>query len=161
MGAEITSPNEARTTINSDIRAKSAWHVLAFFLQRFGTGKGGMRIMRKMFELEKPCKDHLGNQYPSITEMCKAYKIKPETYNRRIKVYMWSVEKALTTPVKKNGGQYCYDHEGTRFKSESLMCKHWGIERKTYAYRRKKGLSVEEALTNKPKPGTPYSKAEE
>ena len=31
MGAEITSPNEARTTINSDIRAKGAWHVLAFF----------------------------------------------------------------------------------------------------------------------------------
>lgn len=117
-----------------------------FFLQRFGTGKGGMRIMRKMFELEKPCKDHLGNQYPSITEMCKAYKIKPETYNRRIKVYMWSVEKALTTPVKKNGGQYCYDHEGTRFKSESLMCQHWGIERKTYAYRRKKDSLLKRRL---------------
>ena len=103
-------------------------------------GERTVNMKKKPFDHEKPCVDHLENKYPSISEMCKVYEIKPETYNRRITVYKWSVEKALTTPVKKNGGQYCYDHEGTRFKSESLMCQHWGIERKTYAYRRKKGL---------------------
>ena len=25
-----------------------------------------------------PCKDHLGNSYPSIKEMCKVYSINPE-----------------------------------------------------------------------------------
>ena len=103
--------------------------------------------MSKNFEHEKPCTDHTGKKYSSITEMCNAYGIKPETYS-------------LTTPVKPNGGQYCYDHEGTRFKSESLMCKHWGINRKTYRYRRNNGLSVEEALTSKPTPGQKYKPAE-
>lgn len=114
--------------------------------------------LKKSFNHEKPCKDHLGNCYPSISAMCSVYKIKPETFVRRIREYKWDVEKALTTPVKKNGGQYCYDHEGTRFKSESLMCEYWGVQRKTYIYRRKQGLSVEEALTKKPEPGKQYSK---
>ena len=116
--------------------------------------------MSTNFEHEKPCTDHTGKKYSSITEMCNAYGIKPETYSRRINTYKWSVQKALTTPVKPNGGQYCYDHEGTRFKSESLMCKHWGINRKTYRYRRNNGLSVEEALTSKPTPGQKYKPAE-
>ena len=38
------------------------------------------------------------------------------------------------------------DHNGRRFKSESLMCQYWGIDRKTYKYRRSKGLSIEESL---------------
>lgn len=109
--------------------------------------------MKKGFDHEKPCSDHLGNNYSSIKEMCKAYDINPETFSRRINVYGWSLQKALTTPVKPNGGQYCYDHEGTRFKSENLMCKHWGVERKTFKYRINHGMSVEEALTTKPAPG--------
>ena len=122
--------------------------------------------MKQSFNHNKPQKDHKGIQYASITEMCQAYDIKLETYQRRVNVYHWSTEKALTTPVKKNGGQYCYDHEGKRYKSESLMCQHWGIERKTYKYRRSKGLSVEDSLTQSPSPGkelknsnSPYTKA--
>ena len=31
----------------------------------------------------KPCRDHLGIEYPSVTEMCKQYKIDPRTYTSR------------------------------------------------------------------------------
>jgi hypothetical protein len=45
----------------------------------------------------KQCTDHLGNEYPSITAMCKAYNIPTQTYGMRIK-QGWSVKDALTTP---------------------------------------------------------------
>lgn len=57
--------------------------------------------MKQPFNHQKPQIDHNGNAYSFITEMCNTYNIKLETYQRRIKVYHWSVEKALTTPVKK------------------------------------------------------------
>ena len=79
--------------------------------------------MKMAFDHSKPCKDHLGKRYPTLSDMCKTYNIKLETFRRRTEVYKWSLEKALTTPVKPNGGQYCYDHNGTRFKSVTLMCE--------------------------------------
>ena len=48
----------------------------------------------------KPCKDHLDIEYPSLTEMCKQYKIDPRTYTSRRRRGM-SVEAALTTPIGK------------------------------------------------------------
>jgi len=102
---------------------------------------------------KQACKDHLGNKYNSLSEMCAQYNIKPETFQRRIKVYGWPLDKSLTEPVKANGGQFCYDHEGTQFKSESLMCIHWGINRKTFRYRINQGLSIEDALTQNTHPG--------
>lgn len=48
----------------------------------------------------KPCRDHLDIEYPSLTEMCKQYKIDPRTYTSRRRRGM-SVEAALTTPIGK------------------------------------------------------------
>ena len=48
----------------------------------------------------KPCRDHLDIEYPSVTEMCKQYKIDPRTYTSRRRRGM-SVEAALTTPIGK------------------------------------------------------------
>ena len=48
----------------------------------------------------KPCKDHLDIEYPSVTEMCKQYKIGVKTYASRRHRGM-SVEDALTTPIGK------------------------------------------------------------
>ena len=58
-----------------------------------------------------------------------------------------SVEEALTHPVKPNGGQACSDHEGTRFRSWSLMCEYWHIDRKLFEYRISHGWSLEDAIT--------------
>jgi len=110
-------------------------------------------MKKQGYNHKKPCKDHLGKRYSSLSEMCKAYDIKVDTFQRRINVYEWTIEDALTTPVKANGGQYCYDHQGRRFKSEALMCRHWGTNRKTYRYRIQQGLTVEEALTREAHPG--------
>ena len=48
----------------------------------------------------KPCRDHLDIEYPSVTEMCKQYKIGVKTYASRRHRGM-SVEAALTTPIGK------------------------------------------------------------
>ena len=48
----------------------------------------------------KPCKDHLDIEYPSVTDMCKQYKIGVKTYASRRHRGM-SVEDALTTPIGK------------------------------------------------------------
>lgn len=102
---------------------------------------------RKGFSHDKPCTDHLGNRYPNIQTMCRKYGINPETYTRRITVYHMSIEEALTTPVKPNGGQSCRDHNGRLFKSRSAMCRYWNIDRKLFEYRISHGWSLEDALT--------------
>ena len=43
----------------------------------------------------KKCRDHLGNEYDSIIEMCRAYKISYAAYHYRLE-RGWTVEKALT-----------------------------------------------------------------
>lgn len=49
-----------------------------------------------------PSKDHLGNTYSSISEMCKHWGIRGALFSYRLSKG-WSVEKSLTTPVKNNG----------------------------------------------------------
>lgn len=44
-------------------------------------------------------KDHLGNRYDTLEEMCNHYNIRVQTYiNRRNRG--WSLEGALTRPVR-------------------------------------------------------------
>lgn len=45
------------------------------------------------------CKDHLGNEYSSITEMCEKYGISCSTYRARLKRGM-TLRDALTIPVQ-------------------------------------------------------------
>jgi hypothetical protein len=47
------------------------------------------------------CKDHLGNEYKSVARMCDHYGITRYTFRSRLS-YGWSLEKALTTPVRIN-----------------------------------------------------------
>lgn len=48
----------------------------------------------------KPCKDHLGHDYKSLTEMLLHYKLTFRVYYYR-KGKGWSLEKILTTPAKR------------------------------------------------------------
>lgn len=45
------------------------------------------------------CKDHLENEYESIIEMAKQWKINASTLNQRLN-NGWGLEKALTTPTR-------------------------------------------------------------
>ena len=91
--------------------------------------------------------DHLGKEYKSIEEMCKAYAINPSTYKYRIYSGM-NIKEALTTPIGKNT---CVDHLGNIFKSERKMCQFYNINISTYRTRIKNGYSIKEALTLKPR----------
>ena len=45
-------------------------------------------------------KDHLGNEYPTFKAMCDAYKLPHSVVYRRLTVFGFSLEAALTTPKK-------------------------------------------------------------
>jgi hypothetical protein len=46
--------------------------------------------------------DHLGNEFESIKEMCEFHHIPSKIYDHRVNRLHWSMEKALTTPLKVN-----------------------------------------------------------
>lgn len=92
------------------------------------------------------CFDHLGNEYPSKTALCRAYNIERATFNHRLENGL-SLEEALTTPVTNKSGYTCKDHLGNEYDSIEAMCYAYDIEQCTYSSRIKRGMSVEEALT--------------
>lgn len=97
-------------------------------------------------------KDHLGHEYDSIIDMCRAYNIDYNIYRDRTKDG-WSIEKALTTPIRKiNNGVKTTDHLGNEYNSISDMCKAYNIDRCTYNNRTRSGWSKEKALTTPVKP---------
>lgn len=86
------------------------------------------RAMKKVIRFpSKECTDHTGATYPSIKEMCARWSIQPETYTRRVKVYHMSVEAALTTPVKPNGGQSSAAIIREHASGAALLCVNTGI----------------------------------
>ena len=48
----------------------------------------------------KVVKDHKGNEFKNMKELCKAYDISYQTYMSRIRIG-WTLEKALTTKKRK------------------------------------------------------------
>lgn len=91
------------------------------------------------------CKDHLGNEFDSIKDMCKYWNISNNIYNSR-KRYGWDLEKILTTPVKDKCNT-CIDHLGNEFKTEKDMCKCYGLHYSTYRFRKESNWDLEKILT--------------
>lgn len=46
--------------------------------------------------------DHFGNEFKSIKDMCEFHHIPSKIYDNRVNRHHWSMEKALTTPLKVN-----------------------------------------------------------
>ena len=98
-------------------------------------------------------KDHLGNEFKTISKMCRHYNMKANTFHDRV-ASGWSVKDALTIPPKEpieyefpNGVR---DHLGNTFPSVISMCEHYGVSESTYKYRRAKGLPLAERLVSSP-----------
>ena len=101
--------------------------------------------------------DHLGNNYPSVTEMCRHYGIHATTYCKRIS-RGWSVERALSPSShnktvltkcialpRRNG---CYvDHLGNVFSSLRSMCLCWHIGLATFRSILEYGHNLKDSLT--------------
>lgn len=97
-----------------------------------------------------PCKDHLGNEYPTTRAMCEAWNIDYDLYLARLR-NGFSVQKALEklTPRDKDAALYngLVDINGVEYKTLTAMCQAWGISVKCFVGRIERGWSFEEALS--------------
>lgn len=92
--------------------------------------------------------DHLGNEYTSVKDMCKAYNIDKGTFITRINRMCWTLEEALTTPVKEKHRGKVTDHLGREYKSKKDMCREYNISYKAYQDRiLNREMSLEDVLT--------------
>lgn len=87
-------------------------------------------------------KDHLGNEYSSIKEMCTAYGVTTATYFQRLHRGA-TMQDALETPVRSRG---VTDHKGNRYKTLDDMCKAYDITPSVYYGRVQMGWSLQKIL---------------
>lgn len=108
--------------------------------------------------MSKISKDHKGNVYRSISEMCRVYGISVNTYMSRRKSGR-SLEETLVGNFKRDSSPNaipCVDHKGIQYSSLAKMCAAYGISAPVFRARRKAGLSLEECLsTHGEKRGAP------
>lgn len=94
---------------------------------------------------KKKCIDHLGNEYESIIDMCRAYGISRNTYD--IKKKMGLSFSEILAAESSGKAVECTDHRGNKYKSISEMCSAYNINASTYSSRRDNGYNIKEALT--------------
>lgn len=102
-------------------------------------------------------KDHLGNEFNSILEMCVYWGVSESVVKRRCKAG-YTAEQCLTGKGvidserqgwSSGGSVECTDHLGNCFSSIRLMCEYWGVSEGAFRSRCNAGHSLEEALTGK------------
>lgn len=95
------------------------------------------------------CKDHLGQEFVSVSAMCRHWNIPTSTFHNRMNSPNYTLEQALTLPPDnhRNAGDKCLDHLGHPFKSKREMCEYWHIPRAVFFGRIRLGWSLEKALT--------------
>lgn len=112
----------------------------------------------------KQCVDHTGKVFASQAERARAWGLPPDVVNYRVKVLQWSVERALTTPLRKiakaDRGESEYakyipefikkthvlDPLGIKYRSFAMLCNAWHIEPRTVVKRLKRGWGFYKAL---------------
>ena len=62
--------------------------------------------------------DHLGNEFKSIKDMCEFHHIPSKIYDNRVNRQHWSMEKALTTPLRVNKNE---DIKNTQEESKETV----------------------------------------
>lgn len=82
-----------------------------------------------------PCKDHLGNGYPSKNAMCAAWGVTRYCYDSRIALG-WSRADALARPMSVNA-RPCRDHMGREFPAAVYMALYLGFPK--YAFHGRSG----------------------
>ena len=102
---------------------------------------------RKPKKEPRVVRDHLGNEYGTIKEMCESYGIKQVTFTFRLK-NGWPLDEALECPVG-TPRQPVRDHLGNEYRSISEMCSVYGIATSTFSRRKGYGWTLEQVLTTK------------
>lgn len=88
------------------------------------------------------CKDHEGNVFSSLKDMCEHHNVSYALFRYRIK-HGASLKTALTEPE----GYECEDHLGNKFPNKTEMCRYWKISLRTFNSRIKLRWLLEAALT--------------
>ena len=113
LGASIP----ARDHLGRDYQSMSAmfrawgWDVNHAFAKLSG-GKVSIEELlthsykRDEFCNNKPCKDHLGNEFKCLKDMCQHWNVNYSTFYARYNSKCWNVERALTEPVHHKGKKY-------------------------------------------------------
>ena len=86
-----------------------------------------------------------GKIYDSYSELAKEINIHPSYISRKL-----SEGLTLDEIVSEHNNKWV-DHLGNRYHLLGDMLAYWGVQRRTYAERRKRGWSLEESLTGKRK----------
>ena len=90
------------------------------------------------------CRDHLGNEYPTMKAMAEAYGLPYSTVAGR-RSMGWDWESTLTAPLMRHTD--LTDHLGNIYPSLEAMAKAYGIAPTTLLYRLDHHWSIEKALT--------------
>ncbi len=81
--------------------------------------------------------DHLGNEFKSIKEMCEFHHIPSKIYDNRVNRQHWSMEKALTTPLR------VYKNEDIKNTQEE--------SKETVTAKTEETVSIEQTVQEQPK----------
>ena len=99
----------------------------------------------------RPCRDHTGAEFPSVTAMCEAWGVGRPVLAERLK-RGWALKDALERPTA-GPGRPCRDHTGRGFPSVAEMCEAWGVSRQLFDRRRAAGWPLADALGRPPEDG--------
>lgn len=97
---------------------------------------------------EHKAKDHLGQSFKSLKEMCKAHGVTYYQFLYRINQGR-SIAECLDPHICRPRSKSAVDHQGNKFKSISEMCRHYGVLKNTFSTRLSRGWSIKESLTGK------------
>lgn len=92
---------------------------------------------------KKKIADHLGNEFPSLPELCRYYGVNEGLVKYRLQ-NGWSMEETLTLP--SGSTRDVFDHKGRRFSNAKKMCEEYGVPYGTYMKRLKKGWTLQKIL---------------
>ena len=97
--------------------------------------------------MAKICKDHKGNEFNSIHEMCEYWGVPYKTFNGRFYKLKWSLQDCLEAGNDVGKRNYvCKDHLGNTYESKVKMCEHWGIDYQVFSQRIHRGWTLQRAL---------------
>lgn len=99
---------------------------------------------KKVNMTKQKCTDHLGNEYESLNQMCRAYNIDRSAYTSRLKLG-WSQKDALTKP-NIIYCKSCVDYNGQEFPTLKDMANYYNLP--VYALQGKNRGNNDKDMTN-------------
>ena len=92
---------------------------------------------------KKAVTDHLGNKFNTIKEMCEYWGVPYITFNKRMRKFKWTLDRALTTPVK---AMYELVYNGVQYKSIRQLAMAIGINEEYIGYHLHRGKTIDDII---------------